>query len=69
MMAELASLGNNISRVTVPKYLNKLGLRSKLSKNSRLQPTQSIIPENNSEKLDVNSKSLSITITLLKSIA
>ena len=32
MTAELASLGNNISRVSVAKYMNQLGLRSKLSK-------------------------------------
>ena len=32
MTAELASLGNNLSRVTVAKYMNQLGLRSKLSK-------------------------------------
>ena len=32
MTAELASLGNNISRVSVAKYMSQLGLRSKLSK-------------------------------------
>jgi transposase InsO family protein len=32
MTAELVSLGNNLSRVTVAKYMNQLGLRSKLSK-------------------------------------
>ncbi len=32
MKAELASLENNISRVTVAKYMNQLGLQSKLSK-------------------------------------
>ena len=30
MTAELTSLGNKISRVTVAKYRNQLGLRSKL---------------------------------------
>jgi putative transposase len=32
MTAELASLGSNISRIAVAKYMNQLGLRSKLSK-------------------------------------
>ncbi|MBC7475126.1 MAG: transposase [Candidatus Sericytochromatia bacterium] len=32
MTAELASLGNKLSRITVAKYMNQLGLRSKLSK-------------------------------------
>jgi transposase InsO family protein len=32
MTADLVSLGNNLSRVTVAKYMNQLGLRSKLSK-------------------------------------
>ncbi|RTY86248.1 hypothetical protein EKM00_11060 [Flavobacterium sp. RSP15] len=32
MTAELASLGNKTSRVTVAKYMNQLGLKSKLSK-------------------------------------
>jgi transposase InsO family protein len=32
MTAELAFLGNKTSRVTVAKYMNQLGLRSKLSK-------------------------------------
>jgi putative transposase len=32
MTAGLVSLGNNLSRVTVAKYMNQLGLRSKLSK-------------------------------------
>ncbi|WP_426092433.1 IS3 family transposase [Flavobacterium sp. DSR3-2] len=32
MTAELASLGNNTSRVSVAKYMNQLSLRSKLSK-------------------------------------
>ena len=30
--AELASLGNKLSRITVAKYMNQLGLRSKLNK-------------------------------------
>lgn len=30
--AELASLGNKVSRITVARYMNQLGLRSKLSK-------------------------------------
>jgi hypothetical protein len=30
MTAELAFLGNKTSRVTVAKYMNQLGLRSKL---------------------------------------
>jgi transposase InsO family protein len=29
---ELASLGSKVSRITVAKYMNQLGLRSKLSK-------------------------------------
>jgi putative transposase len=32
MTAYLASLGNKLSRITVAKYINQLGLRSKLSK-------------------------------------
>nr|WP_246022118.1 IS3 family transposase [Flavobacterium cellulosilyticum] len=32
MTAELASFGNKLSRITVAKYMNQLGLRSKLSK-------------------------------------
>jgi len=32
MAARLTSLGNNGSRVTVAKYMNQLGLKSKLSK-------------------------------------
>jgi putative transposase len=32
MTVELASLGNKLSRITVAKYMNQLGLRSKLSK-------------------------------------
>ena len=32
MTAELASLGDKLSRITVAKYMNQLGLRSKLSK-------------------------------------
>ncbi|MFV8351242.1 IS3 family transposase [Flavobacterium sp. GT2P42] len=32
MTAELASLGNKLSRITVAKYMNQMGLRSKLSK-------------------------------------
>jgi hypothetical protein len=38
MTVELASLGSKVSRITVAKYMNQLGLRSKLSKNSRLRP-------------------------------
>jgi hypothetical protein len=43
MTVELASLGSKVSRITVAKYMNQLGLRSKLSKNSRLRPILSII--------------------------
>jgi putative transposase len=32
MTAELASLGDKLSRITVAKYMNQLGLQSKLSK-------------------------------------
>jgi transposase InsO family protein len=32
MTVELASLGSKVSRITVAKYMNQLGLRSKLSK-------------------------------------
>jgi hypothetical protein len=32
MTAELTSLGNKLSRITVAKYMNQLGLQSKLSK-------------------------------------
>jgi transposase InsO family protein len=32
MKVELASLGSKVSRITVAKYMNQLGLRSKLSK-------------------------------------
>jgi putative transposase len=32
MTAELTSLGDKLSRITVAKYMNQLGLRSKLSK-------------------------------------
>jgi transposase InsO family protein len=32
MTVELASLGGKVSRITVAKYMNQLGLRSKLSK-------------------------------------
>jgi hypothetical protein len=30
MTAELASLGTKLSRITVAKYMNQLGLRSKI---------------------------------------
>jgi hypothetical protein len=43
MTVELASLGSKVSRITVAKYMNQLGLQSKLSKNSRLRPILSII--------------------------
>jgi hypothetical protein len=43
MKVELASLGSKVSRITVAKYMNQLGLRSKLKKNSRLRPILSII--------------------------
>jgi transposase InsO family protein len=32
MTVELASLGSKVSRITVAKYMNQLGLQSKLSK-------------------------------------
>ena len=37
MTTELASLGNKLSRVTVAKYMNQLGLRSKLSKKFKVK--------------------------------
>jgi transposase InsO family protein len=44
MTVELASLGSKVSRITVAKYMNQLGLRSKLSKKKfRLRPILSII--------------------------
>jgi hypothetical protein len=43
MTVELASLGSKVSRITVAKYMNQLGLRSKLSKKIKVTTILSII--------------------------